>query len=278
MNRKILFTDLDGTLLNDAKEISPGNQAAINQALAEGHIIVIATGRPLVSAKIQAQRLGLTKEGCYAITFNGAQIVDLYHEKTIYSKSVPLKLVPTLFEAASRMGLHLQTYNDHGVLSEHETPELLRYVELNGGIPYQVVDRVASVLTEAPYKLIAIDFQETEKLDCFQQEVLSAYSGVLDSFLSSDTFLEIVSTGISKGFAVEWLCEYLGIPLENSIAAGDAQNDIPMLQKAHIGAVMCNAFPGVASCGNYITQADNNHDGVAEIIHRFMLSDCGTSD
>ena len=69
MDRKILFTDLDGTLLNDKKEITPGNQEAIDEALAKGHYVVISTGRPLVSARIQAERLGLTKEGCYAITY-----------------------------------------------------------------------------------------------------------------------------------------------------------------------------------------------------------------
>ena len=57
MNSKIFFTDLDGTLLNDKKEITPGNRTAISEALSAGHKIVIATGRPLASARIQAERL-----------------------------------------------------------------------------------------------------------------------------------------------------------------------------------------------------------------------------
>ena len=69
------------------------------------------------------------------------------------------------------------------------------------------------------------------------------------------------------------MCDYLQIPIENSVAAGDAQNDIAMLEAAHVGAVMCNAFPGIAEHGNYVTESDNNHDGVAEIIHRFILQD-----
>lgn len=73
MNKKVFFTDLDGTLLNDQKEITPGNQAAIDEALCRGHKVVITTGRPLASARIQAERLGLTKEGCYIVTYNGGQ-------------------------------------------------------------------------------------------------------------------------------------------------------------------------------------------------------------
>ena len=67
--------------------------------------------------------------------------------------------------------------------------------------------------------------------------------------------------------------DYLGIPIENSVAAGDAQNDVEMLKAAHVGAVMCNAFPGIAEYGNYVTEHDNNHDGVAEVIHKFILKD-----
>ena len=66
-NTRILFTDLDGTLLNDKKEITPGNQEAINQALEAGHKVVISTGRPLASGLIIAERAGLVKEGCYII-------------------------------------------------------------------------------------------------------------------------------------------------------------------------------------------------------------------
>ena len=71
MSVRVLFTDLDGTLLNDAKEVTPGNQAAIDEALAKGHKIVVCTGRPLASAKVCAAKAGLDKEGCYVICFNG---------------------------------------------------------------------------------------------------------------------------------------------------------------------------------------------------------------
>lgn len=270
MNTRILFTDLDGTLLNDQKEITPGNQAAINAALTQGHKIVIATGRPLPSARIQAERLGLTSKGCYAITYNGGQIYDLYNQKTIYGRTLPSCLVAPLFEKAFQSGIHIQTYSSTHILSEHDTPELRRNSGSNG-LPVRIVANISDALEGDPYKLFAIAFNRRQQLEDFQRNVLSAYTGTLDSFFSNDDYLEIVPSGISKGFAVCWLCDYLGIPIENSVAAGDAQNDIPMLEAAHIGAVMRNAFPGIAEHGNYVTEADNNQDGVAEIIHRFIL-------
>jgi hypothetical protein len=272
MNKRILFTDLDGTLLDDQKNITPGNHAAIDEALAQGHIIVISTGRPLVSAMMQAHNLGLDKEGCYVISYNGSQIYDIYHQKTLYGKGIARELAAPLFRAAAARGLYIQTYNDTHILTEHDGPELQQYTKTIK-IPYHIVDDIDAALTDDPYKLIAIDLENQQTLYDFQNEVLSQYQGILDSFYSHDWLLEIVPAGVSKGFAVRWMCDYLGIPIENSVAAGDAQNDIAMLEAAHVGAVMCNAFPGIAEHGNYVTQADNNHDGVAEIIHKFILCD-----
>lgn len=270
MSTKILFTDLDGTLLDDKKEITPGNQKAVNEALEQGHKIVISTGRPLPSALAQAEKLGLVREGCYAITYNGAQIYDICNQKTVYAKTLPLELVNPLFEAARKTGIHIQTYDSKQILALEENDALKRYSS-STGLGYKIVDDIEEALQSNPYKLIAISFEEPEKLKEFQEKELKKYGDILDSFFSNDNYLEIVAKDISKGFAVNWMCEFFGIPIENSVAAGDAQNDIAMLEAAHIGAVMCNAFPGIAEHGNYLTNADNNHDGVAEIIYKFIL-------
>ncbi len=269
-DKKILFTDLDGTLLNDEKLISPGNQAAIDELLAKGHAIVISTGRSLPSALMLAERLGFSGEGCYVIAWNGGQIYDLYHQKTIYSRTLPRALARPLFDAAAARGIHIQTYDRTHVLSEHDN-QMLRDYERFTGHCFRVVPDIGRALTTDPYKILAIHYDSHEYLETFRRDVLSAYPDTVSSFFSSDTYLEIVPKGVSKGSAIRWMCEYMDIPLENSVAAGDAQNDISMLEAAHIGAVMRNAFPGVAEHGDYVTKADNNHDGLAEIIRRFIL-------
>ena len=125
-----------------------------------------------------------------------------------------------------------------------------------------------------PYKLIALTTsEEREKNLKFQREVIAPLAGKVQSFFSNDRYQEIVPEGISKGFAVRWFCDYVDVPIENSVAAGDAQNDIEMLKAAHVGAVMCNAYPGIEEYGNYVTEHDNNHDGVAEIIRKFILKE-----
>lgn len=269
MHSRILFTDLDGTLLNDRKEISPGNHQAIQEALAQGHKVVVSTGRPLPSAKIQIDRLGLNQEGCYAITYNGGLIYDTYHQKILYGKPVPRRFVKPLFQAALQRDLHIHTYTDSHILSCRDTEELRIYASTTL-LTYEIADEEISQLTFDPYKLLVIDLCPEKLLD-FQKNVLSAYANELHSFFSTKELLEIVPAGVDKGAGVRWLCNYLNIPIEDSVAAGDAQNDISMLEAAHVGAVMRNAYPGIAEHGNYVTEHDNNHDGVAEIIRKFIL-------
>lgn len=267
---KILFTDLDGTLLNDQKQISEGNLSAIRQALDHGHKVVISTGRALSSAKKQAETLGLTMPGCYIIAFNGACIYDSYEKKVIFAKTIPADYVCHLFEEACKAGIHIQTYNDTQVLTEQENEDLFQYCR-NTGMDYHVVSSIHEELQHDPYKVLVVDYQHHEPLVHFQESIREWAKGKIDYYFSCDSLLEIIAPGISKGNAIRTLCEKLQIPLEHTISAGDADNDISMLQTTPVSVVMKNADPHMHAYATYITEHDNNHDGVAEAIYKFML-------
>ena len=267
---KILFTDLDGTLLNDQKQISEGNLAAIRQALDLGHKVVISTGRALASAKKQAETLGLTMPGCYIIAFNGACIYDSYEQKVVFSQTIPMEYVCHLFEAAHSHGIHIQTYDDTQVVTETENEDLYEYCR-NTSMDYKIVPSIREALTTDPYKVLAVDYQHHEPLIQFQKDISGWAQGKIDGYFSCDSLLEIIAPGISKGNAILRLCEQLQIPLEHTISAGDAYNDISMLQTTPVSVVMKNADSHMHTYATYITEHDNNHDGVAEAIYKFMI-------
>ena len=269
--RRIFFTDLDGTLLNDDHDISDGNRSAIKELLQKGHVVVICTGRAFPSAKLQAERLGLTGENCYIICFNGGQIYDSARRELIYRKSIPMNYVRSVFDDADKFGITAQTYTDTHVITEHDNPNTKKYGEIQG-LPMMVVENVTKTLSHDPSKILALDFFDNQKVTDFRQFITAHYDGVLDAYLSHPALLELVPPGVNKGNAVRFLCNYLGIPIENSVAAGDAENDLTMIQAAHIGAVMVNGEPFMKEQADYVTEADNNHDGVAEILHKFILS------
>ena len=269
-HRKIFFTDLDDTLLNDKKEISDGNRKAIDEMLAQGHITVISTGRALASAIKQAKRLGLVGKNCYIIFFNGGQIYDTESQKLIYSKSLPMEYIRPVFEEAYRFGVNVQTYSDTHVLAERDTPSLRKYCEIQN-LPCRIVEDVVKELEHEPAKILVLNYEDPDSVSAFREYISGKLEGKLDIFLSHQALLELVPPGVNKGNAVRFLCQYLGIPLENSVSAGDAENDLTMIQAAHVGVAMCNGVQKVKEQADYITKADHNHDGVAEIIRKFIL-------
>lgn len=268
-DKKILFTDLDGTLLNDKREVPQNNQNAIKKAIANGHHIAIATGRPLPSAIKLIEDLGLTLPGCMAITYNGGLIYDCHAKKVVAKKTLPLSNLRKLLDYAYSSHLHSHTYSNDEIISERETSELKQYSH-NIKIPYRIVSDVTIDLAEEPVKAIVIDYHNRKRLEEFLESIRPWAEQHFSCGFSSPSLLEFGPPHTSKGTAITYLCDYLGIPIENSIAAGDEENDITMLQAAHIGVAMANASSSIKKYANYITKRDNNHDGIAEVIQKFM--------
>lgn len=267
---KILFTDLDGTLLNDERNISYQNKQAIQRALENNHKVVIATGRPLPSALLLIEELGLTGDGCYAITYNGGLIYDCGAKKAITKSAIPLEYVHHIFKTAKEYAIHCHTYADEHVISESLTQELERYCN-NIRIPYKIVKNLQEAPIENPVKVIMIDFEGKERLSRVKEELKPWCIDKVNCYFSNPYLLEFGSLEATKGNALTFLCDHLHIPIENSIAAGDEENDISMLKAAGIGAVMSNASEEIKKYADYVTTNNNNNHGIAEIIERFLL-------
>ena len=269
-NRKVFFTDLDDTLLDSEKNISAENTAAIQKALAQGHRIVICTGRPLLGAIPQIETLELDQEGCYAITYNGGLIYDSYHRKTIFKKGISLDYTKYIFRKAEEFDLFCQTYDDTHLIAPKDSSYLQYYIN-STRMAARIDPNCPDSLTDEPVKILIIDDEGHAKADAYREAMAAWADGKVEIFYSSPVYLEHVALGISKGDAVRRLCRYLDIPLENTVAAGDAENDAPMLKAAHIGAAMANAVPVTKAAADYITENDCNHSGVAEVIEKFVL-------
>lgn len=271
MDRKLLFLDLDGTLLNDEGIITEGNRIALDDALQRGHGVVIATGRPLSSAKGKAAALGLDKPGCYVISFNGALIYDFGNQEQVFRCSIPKDVVRRIFDKARELGLHIQTYDGADVLAEPWCdPEIIAGYCCGMDIVYRIVENVCETMAEEPAKMLAIEEKDFTKLDRLQHFIETEMADKLECFHSNPRFLEIVKAGMNKGQAVQMLCELLDVPVANAVAAGDAANDLSMIRAAGVGVAMANGTDEVKAYADYVTRKDNNHDGIAEIVTIFL--------
>lgn len=271
MKKRILFLDLDGTLLNDEKQITPGNRAALEGALERGHDMVITTGRPLKSAMNQAHVLGMDRPGCYLIAYNGAVIYDWAQNKQIFTRSLSFDAVHRVFDKANAMGLHIQTYDTWDVLVEQRCDDaaVRRYCGLIR-MDFRVIADVRKDLTEEPVKCLIIDYDRQTDLLKIQDWITENMTEEVDCFFSCDQYLEVVPKGMNKGEAVKMLCADLGVEIENAVAAGDAANDLSMIEAAGIGVAMANGTDQVKAAADYVTTHDNNHDGIAEVVERFF--------
>jgi len=214
----------------------------------------------------------LEGEGCYAITYNGGLIYDIYHQKTLFKQTLPLEYVEYIFRMAEKHGIYMQTYSDNHVICQEDTQEGRDYSSrllIDREIVADVMDALGK---EEPCKTLAIvKPADHEKLETFRNLFTEWAKNKVNIFFSCNEYLEFVPEGISKGAGIQFLADYLKIPMENTIAVGDAENDIPMIQTAGLGVVMCNANNDMKAYADYVTELDNNQGGVAEVIQKYML-------
>lgn len=270
--KKILFTDLDGTLLNNNKLVSDGNRRAIEKLLDAGHYLVVATGRPTKSAFNVVQKLGLTMPGCYMIAYNGGVIFDCFKQEVWMEKTLPMEYVRYLFEEAQKYGLYIQTYGeDDKILTHSDGPELQYYAKGNRNtLNYEVCEDVYNALGSEPNKVLLIDLNEKGVIK-FWKGHQEWEKGKCESTFSCREFLEYLPMGVNKGSAVRTLCEMLNVDIANAYAAGDERNDISMIEAAGVGIAMKNAVDEAKAVADYITENDNEHDGIAEIIEQLII-------
>lgn len=268
MEKKIFFIDFDGTLMRDDKTISDKNREALRNAVDQGHYIALATGRAVSSGRRIAKELGLTRPGCYLVAYNGGTIYDFSADCILSNKRLPIEYAEYLLREATEAGIHIQTYSDTQVLAAERSKELDFYTKKTG-MPCRITGNLNSMLYEEPPKMLLIDLEHKERLEAFQQAHAEWEKEKCSSFFSCKEYLEYCPLGANKGYGVAFLCDFLGVPVEHAVAIGDEENDISMIRNAGVGVAMKNAVQSVKDAADYITEHDNNEDGVAEVIEKF---------
>jgi len=269
MEKKIFFSDMDGTLLTTGKRISEKTKKALDDFVAAGNVFAISTGRGIDNVISVRSELGLEYPGMYLICYNGALIYECDTKKTVFRTGVPLKFVPEIFALAADRGIHCQTYTDHSIVTPDNGEEMQYYNKIIKR-PLVVTDDIAGSLSEDPCKILAVEMHDRDKVERFRLEIMEKYGDTLTTVYSKSDpwYMEIITKDAGKGSAVKWLSEYLGIPVENTIAAGDEENDISMIEAAGLGIAMCNASDTVKRSADTVTSDDNDHDGLAPYLER----------
>lgn len=267
MSEKILFTDLDGTLLTSDKTISPSMQLLLSRLVRSGNRLVLTSGRALPSIVKLAQKASLLFPDTVIIAANGNEIYDCDSQNFLLRKSIPLKIAQDILDLARSLGIYIQSYDDNGIVSMQEGAELSRYAARTQ-MSYTICNDLLKTIGHPPCKLLAIDLNDRSKLERLRDDILARHGDTVSAIFSNSQYLEIFDKTAGKGNAVRFVCAHFGIPLSQSVAAGDAENDISMLEAVGCAVAMANADPAVKACADFVTAKDNDHDGLGEAILR----------
>lgn len=266
--RGLLCFDMDGSLLDDTKQIMPATRKALEQAIKNGYAFSISTGRPLASIKKIIDMLDLRKYNPCISAFNGGCLYDPEKEEILYKDVLPKDVSEKIREMIRKEGLHFHTYTSTEVISERDTEELHYYSEYVK-MPCRVCD---DVLKEepCPFKFIIMHMTDKEKLERLQQTILACFSDSVQCIFSNNIFLEVIPKTSGKGVALYKMCELYGIAFEKSYAFADQDNDISMLLAAAHGVALVNGSHNAKEAADYITFKDNNHDGLVPFLNALL--------
>lgn len=267
---KILFTDLDGTLLNNQSMVSENTKAFLDDFIQAGHKLVLSSGRPLLSILEVREQAGLNYPGVLISANNGTLIYDCDRKTPILEKRLPLSYVSYLQKQAQDFHLHIQTYTDDAIVTAEEDEEI-RFYRRRIHLPLLLAQDYASVLSKEPLKMLAIHLSDHDRLTAFCDAVSDWAADKIQMIFSNDFYLELFHKDAGKGNAVRFLCDYFRVPLSDTFAAGDADNDISMIQAAGCGIAMANAAPEVKKAADAVTAKDNDNDGLAEFLRSVLM-------
>ena len=264
---KALALDLDGTLTNSQKKITPRTCKAVMASAEKGISIILASGRPVLGIKPIALELGLYDKGGYILAYNGGRIIDCTSNKVIYEKLLPMRYYPAVCQTARELGLHALTYDSEGVLAESDTAPYVKKEAYNNSIPIRVTDCLEKAVSGEVVKFMIVG--ESELISKAAQELKIRTNGEINVFLSEPYFMEITALGIEKASALAHLAKYLKIEKDEICAIGDGLNDKSMLEYAGLAVAMGNAYEEIKELADYITD-NNDNDGVAVFIESWL--------
>ena len=277
---KAILLDIDGTLTNDRKEITPKTREALLAAQEQGVRLMLASGRPAGGLRRYAEELDMYRNHGVFICYNGAQVMDCATGETYFSRPMGAADVRAVLD-------HMKGFDVWPVLYHGDyvyTTDVFGCALGRDYVPdpyYNIIEYEARsnnyLLCEKGDLAAFADFEtskilvagEPTYLQAHHEQMAAPFSGKLSSMFTAPFFFEFTARGIDKANAIMCAFERLGIGLRDAMAFGDAQNDTSMLELVGCGVAMGNAVEQTKAVANEVTLS-NNEDGIALSLSRHI--------
>ena len=264
---RAIALDLDGTLTNHNKEVTPLTRQTLMRAQQDGAHIILASGRPTYGIAPIAECLEIEKYGGFILSYNGGNIIDWQNKKEIFANYLPDEVLPILYNYAKEHGYALLGYDNEEIITETPDDQYVREESRINKMNIRKVDNLMENLPPHPTKLLMTGDPTITAMA--EEELLEIVGSKMDVFRSAPFFIELVPKGIDKAQSLIRLLNHINLTPKDMIAFGDGYNDLSMLKLAGMGVAMANAVPEVRAEADYITLS-NEEDGVATAIEKFF--------
>ena len=278
---RLIALDMDGTLLNNANEITTENKEAIQEAAERGIEVVISTGRPFVGVHVEELvPLGVH----YAITANGGAVYQMAGQECIFESSMACGKICPIIRELQKKEIHFNAFVNgkrYGetsrlpIIDRLVMPEATKKFIRSTTI---AVDDMAAFLEENGLNVekMTLNFLEQpdgsfkDRDDVIRLFGRNPYVTYLSGGYSN---LELTKAGTTKGLGLKFLADYLHIPLEETMAVGDTPNDLDIIRTARVGVAMEHAYEEVKQAADFVTRS-NEESGVAHAIRTLAFGSC----
>lgn len=263
---RLVALDLDGTLVGEDLVLRPRVRDAVAAAQAAGVAVTIVTGRMFAAARPFARALEVDGP---IVCYQGAAIFDVASGATLRQTTVQPDVTRDTLQWAHDHGVHAQCYADDTLYVEEINRFSQRYTALARVEPVVVPSLRAAFEQRPTIKIVLVDDPERANRHLAALQALLGARAYLTR--SHVDFVEVVDPAVNKGEALAFIAQHHGVPLDATLAIGDAWNDIPLLDAAGIGIAMGSGPPELRAHADHVV-ADVAHDGVADALERYVLA------
>ena len=275
---RLIALDLDGTLLDDAGEVSPADAEALRRFAAAGGLVVLASGRMTANVRPCYGRLGLDGP---TITYNGAlaRTSEAEGADIILETALPARYADEIIDYTRRERFHLNYYLDE-TLYARDDPELRQYADLYSrqtGAVFHFVPDLERFRGRSPTKLIIVTDPtdpgrpDPRRRDELYQVWQTRWGSEVTVMRTNPEYLEFYHRDSSKGRALAAVASRYGVDISLTLAFGDSHNDLALLEAAGCGVAVANAKVEVKAAADWVSPLSNNESAVADAIDRLVV-------
>ena len=261
---RLVALDLDGTLIGDDLVLRPRVRETVATAQARGIAVTIVTGRMFAAARPFARALAI--EGPI-VCYQGAAIFDVASGATLRQIPVRPDVARDTLAWAADHGVHAQCYADDTLYVDQIDSFSKRYTDLARVEPVLVPSLRAAFAERPTVKVVLVDDPERASQHLIALHALLGERAYITR--SHVDFVEVIDPSVNKGEALALIARRYDVPLDETLAIGDAWNDVPLLDAAAVGVAMGSGPPELLEHADHVV-ADVAHDGVAEALERYV--------